>query len=121
MRLIPGNGGDGKQEVIASKGLLTRKNSDGNDEGPSSTGFRVGRIEGSPGFNGIVSSRVVEIRETGKRRPEKVETIATPPVETMAEVKPPLLETDVTALRGESSVFNFISAVDVVEKMVSER
>ena len=121
MKLIPGNGGDGKKKVIASKGLLTRKNSDGNDEGPSSTGFRVGRIEGSPGFNGVVSNRMVEISETGKRRPEKVETIAAPPVEAMAKVKPPLLKTDVTARGGERSVLNFISAVDVVEKMVSER
>ena len=121
MRLIPGSGRDGKQEVIASKGLLTRKNSDGNDEGPSSTGFRIGRIEGSPGFNGVVGSRMVKISETRRKGPVEVETIAAPPVETMAEVKPPLLETDVTALRDESSVLNFISAVDVVEKMVSER
>ena len=121
MKLISGDGGDGKKKVIASKSLLTRENRDGDGDGPGSTGFRVGQIEGSPGFNGIVSSRMVEISETGKRRPEKVETIAAPPVETMAKVKPPLLETDVTALGGERSVLNFISAVDVVEKMISER
>ena len=121
MELIPGSDRGSKKEVIASKSLLTRKNSDGNDEGPSSTGFRIGRIEGSPGFNGVVGSRMVKISETRKKGPVEVETIAAPPVETMAEVKPPLLETDVTALGGERSVFNFISAVDVVEKMVSER
>ena len=121
MKLISRDGGDGKKKVIASKGLLTRESRDGDDDGPSRTGFRVGRIEGSPGFNGIVSSRMVEISETGKRRPEKVETIAAPPVETMAKVKPPLFKTDVTARGGERSVLDFISTVDVVEKMISER
>jgi hypothetical protein len=121
MKLIPGNGRGGKQEVIASKSLLTRKSSDGNDEGPSSTGFRIGRIEGSPGFNGVVGSRMVKISETRKKGSVEVETIAAPSVETMTEVKPPLFEVDVAALAYESSVLNFISTVNVVKKMVSER
>ena len=121
MKLLSGDGGDGKKKVIASKGLLTRKNSDGNDEGPSSTGFRVGRIEGSPGFNGVVGSRMVKISEARKKGSVVVETIAAPSVKPTTEVKPPLFEMDVAALGYESSVLNFISTVNVVKKMVSER
>ena len=121
MKLIPGNGGDGKKKVIASKGLLTRKNSDGNDEGPSSTGFRVGRIEGSPGFNGVVGSRMVKISETRRKGPVEVETIAAPSVETMTEVKPSFFEVVVATLTDEGSVFNSIGTVNGIKKLVSER
>ena len=121
VKLLSGDGGNGKEKVVASKSLLSRKGRDGDGDGPDSTGFRVGQIKRSPGFNGIVGSRMVKISESGKRRPEEEETIAAPPVEAVAKVKPPLLKTDVTARGGERPVLNFISAVDMVEKMVGER
>ena len=91
MKLLSGDGGDGKEKVVASKSLLSRKGRDGDGDGPDSTGFRVGQAKRSPGFNGIVGSRMVKISESGKRRREEEETIAAPPVEAVAKVKPPLL------------------------------
>ena len=64
---------------------------------------------------------MVKISETRKKGSVEVETIAAPSVETMTEVKPPLFEVDVAALGYESSVLNFISTINVIKKMVSER
>ena len=91
MKLLSGDGGNGKEKVVASKSLLSRKGRDGDGDGPDSTGFRVGQVKRSPGFNGIMDSRMVKISESGKRRREEEETIAAPPVEAVAKVKPPLL------------------------------
>ena len=80
--------GDSKEEMIANEGLLSRKSRDRDSDGPGSPGFGVGKIKGSPGFDSIVDSRVVEIAESGKRGREEGETKAAPPMKAVAEVQP---------------------------------
>ena len=74
--------------MIANERLLSWKSGDRGSHGTGSPGFGVGKIKGSPGFDSIVDSRVVEIAESGKRGREEGETKAAPPMKAVAEVKP---------------------------------
>jgi len=64
---------------------------------------------------------VVKISEAGKKGSVMVETITTPSVETMTEVKPPSFEAVVATLTDEGSVFNSIGTINGVKKLISER
>ena len=101
--------------------MLTRTDSNRDDDGTSSTGFSVGRGRDSHGFSGVVGSGVVKISETRKKGSVMVETITTPTVETMTKVKPPSFEAVVATLADEGLEFNSIGTINGVKKLVSER
>ena len=101
--------------------MLTRTDSNRDDDGTSSTGFSVGQGRDSHGFSGVVGSGVVKINETRKKGSVMVETITKPTVETMTKVKPPSFEAVVATLADEGPVFNSIGTINGVKKLIIER
>jgi hypothetical protein len=101
--------------------LLTRTDSNRDDDDASGTGFSVGRGRDSHGLSGVVGSGVVKVGETRKKGSVMVETITKPTVETMTKVKPPSFEAVVATIANEGLEFSSIGTINRVEKLISER